>query len=398
MVSDAAQDVEALFAPPPEVAGHPAVAAAARIAAGVLAPHAAAADDPQRGVDPAHLALLAEHGLLSVRMPVAEGGHGASERVDAEVVERISGACGATWFLTTQHRFPQALSRGPLTGLAPEAIALGPAAERYRAGLASARTRAGIAIAHIRRPGPPAVRAEPRPGGWTFSGTADWCTGWGLLDVVMIAATTQDERFVLALLPAAERAGLRAGEPLPLAVMGGTRTVSLTMDDLAIDAEDVLATIDVPAWRAHDAARTANATPASLGLLRRMLVALADLGETRNRPEAVDTAWALAERAARVRSEAYALLTEVPLFERVAERTALRAEATELGVRTAGALVAARSGSALLLTSPEQRWAREAAFHLIQAQTAAVRRAQLGEFTRPAAGQPAGTRGGTLAS
>jgi alkylation response protein AidB-like acyl-CoA dehydrogenase len=387
VVSPAADAVAALFTPGPEVAAHPAVVAASRIADEVLAPHAGAADDPQHGVDPGHLRLLAEHGLLSVRMPVAEGGHGADNRVDAEVVELVSGACGATWFMTTQHRFPQALARGPLTGLPPEAIALGPAAERHRPGLASARTSAGIAIAHIRRPGPPAVRAEPRPGGWTFTGTADWCTGWGLLDVVMIAAATADDRFVLALLPARARPGLRPGAPLPLAVMGGTRTVALEMDGLVIDADDVLATVDVPAWRTHDAARTANTTPASLGLLRRMLVALAELGVTRGRPEAADLALELAERAADRRAEAYALLTEVPMFERVPERTALRAETTELAVRTAAALIAARSGSALLLTSPEQRWAREAAFHLIQAQTAGVRTAQLAAFAHPSGGR-----------
>jgi alkylation response protein AidB-like acyl-CoA dehydrogenase len=378
----AAAAVEALFAPDPRVAEHPAVRSAARIAADVLAPHAGAADDPAHGVDPAHPALLARHGLLSVRIPVAEGGHGADERVDAETVELTSGACGATWFVTTQHRFPQALSRGPLPGLAPEAIALGPAAERHRAGLAAASTAAGIAIAHIRRPGPPAVRAEPRGSGWTFSGTADWCTGWGLIDVVMIAAATPDDRFVLALLPAVERPGLRAGAPLPLAVMGGTRTVALEMDGLEIAADDVLATLDVPAWRAHDTARTANTTPASLGLLRRLLGALAELGTAKDRPAAVELAMTLAERAAHLRSVAYALLT-VPVAERVPERTAVRAEVTELTVRTANALIAARSGSALLLTSPEQRWAREAAFHLIQAQTAGVRTAQLTAFGRP---------------
>ncbi|MET0189030.1 MAG: hypothetical protein ABW212_08540, partial [Pseudonocardia sediminis] len=75
--------------------------------------------------------------------------------------------------------------------------------------------------------------------------------------------------------------------------------------------------------------------------------------------------------------EAYALLTGVPLHERVRERVALRGELGALTVRAAQALVAARSGSALLATSPEQRWAREAAFHMVQAQTEPVRRAQL---------------------
>ncbi len=383
VISPAAAAVEALFAPGPPVAGHPAVAAAARTATEVLAPHAQAADDPGRGVDPAHLALLARQGLLSVTIPVAEGGHGAGARVDAEVVELVSGACGATWFVATQHDLPQALSRGPLPGLSPDAVTLGPAAARHRAGLAAASTSAGIAVAHIRRPGRPAVRAEPRPGGWTFTGVAGWCTGWGLLDVVMIAANAPGGRFVLALLPARPRPGLRAGTPLPLAVMGGTRTVALEMDGLAVDADDVLAVVDAPAWRAHDAARTANAMPASLGLLRRTLVALAELGSARERPEAVELAMTLAERAADRRAEVYALRDEVPMYERVPERTALRGEVTELAVRAANALVAARSGSALLLTSPEQRWAREAAFHLIQAQTPAVRRAQLRAFAGP---------------
>lgn len=95
-----------------DLAGHPAVLAAVRMA-GVLAPHATAADDPARGVDPDHLARLAKDGLLSVTMPEADGGFGAGDRVDAETVELISGACGATWFLNTQHRFPQGMSRSP---------------------------------------------------------------------------------------------------------------------------------------------------------------------------------------------------------------------------------------------------------------------------------------------
>ena len=376
--------VAALFVPEPRVAAHPAVRAAERIAADVLAPHAEAADDPARGVDPAHLALLAENGLLGVTIPVAEGGHGADTRVDAETVELTSGACGATWFLTTQHRFPQALSRGPLTGMPAEAVALGPAAARSRAGLAASTVRAGIAIAHVRRPGPPAVRAEPvAGGGWTFRGAADWCTGWGMIDVVMIAGATADDRLVLALLPARDQPGLRAGPPLPLSVMAGTRTVALEIDGLRVDGDDVLAIVDGPSWRAHDAARTTNTTPASLGLLRRMLTALAELGTARDRADAVDAAHVLGERAADRRAEAYALLTGVPLNQRVDERAALRAEVAELAVRTSHALIAARSGSALLRGSPEQRWAREAGFHLVQAQTVGVRVAQLAALARP---------------
>jgi alkylation response protein AidB-like acyl-CoA dehydrogenase len=374
-VDRGAAAVEALFAPPHPVAEHPAVRAAARLTRDVLAPHAAAADDPAQGVDPAHLALLADAGLFSVAVPVEEGGLGGDAAVDAEVLELLSGACGATWFVHTQHQLPQAAARG-LFGVP------GPAADRHRAALASGSARAGIALAHLRRPGPPALRATPDGAGWRFTGAADWCTGWGLIDLLMIAATAPDDRIVLALLPAQEQPGLHAGAPLRLSVMGGTRTVALAIDDLAIGADDVLAVHDGPAWRAADAQRTANATPASLGLLRRVVVALAALGEERDRPEAVHAAFHLGGHGAALRQRAYTLLRDVPPDECVDERTALRGELTALTVRAAHALVAARSGSGLLAGSPEQRWAREAAFHMVQAQTAPVRAAQLTALAR----------------
>jgi len=177
--------------------------------------------------------------------------------------------------------------------------------------------------------------------------------------------------------------GLRVSEPLPLAVMGGTRTVALSVERLAVAPEDVLLTVDAGAWRAMDARRTANATPASLGLLRRVLVELERTGARRDRPEAVRLAGALARRAAPLRERAYRLLARVPPARRLAERVALRAALAELCVRAAHALIAARAGAAMLLANPEQRWAREAAFHLIQAQTDAVRAAQLAAFGAP---------------
>ena len=130
--SRTADAVAALFAPDPAVAAHSAVRAVRRIARDVLAPHAPAADDPARGVDPAHLALLAEAGQLAVTVPAEEGGLGGDVRVGIETVELLSGACGATWFVVTQHQMPQAVARGTL-GLGDRWTA-GPAVERNRAG------------------------------------------------------------------------------------------------------------------------------------------------------------------------------------------------------------------------------------------------------------------------
>jgi hypothetical protein len=95
----------------------------------------------------------------------------------------------------------------------------------------------------------------------------------------------------------------------------------------------------------------------------------------------VHTALRLGSHGAALRTRAYDLLLGVSAGERAADRVALRGELAALTVRAAHALIAARSGSALLADSAEQRWAREAAFHLVQAQTATVRVAQLTAFT-----------------
>lgn len=366
-----------MIAPVPVPSEHP-VERARRLAVELLEPHAAAADDPARGVRRDHTRALAEAGLLSVRIPEAEGGLGADAVTDVEVTEVLAGACAATWFVVNQHRTPQMLARGGVAGLDPTHFAPRDAGPKHRAALSSAEEQAGLAIAHLRRTGPPVVRAEADGAGWRLHGRADWCTGWGLVDHVMIAATAPGDRYLFTLLPARESAGLRAGDPLPLAVMGGTRTVALEIDGLAVGPDAVLGVADGPAYRELDAARTANPTAATTGLLRRVLRALAAL----DRPGAAELAATLSDRAEDLRAEALALLTEVPLRERIPERLALRGELGALTVRAANALVAARSGAAMLLDSPEQRWAREASFHLVQAQTAPVRAAQLAALGR----------------
>ncbi|WP_093346665.1 acyl-CoA dehydrogenase family protein [Pseudonocardia ammonioxydans] len=111
------------FAPPADLATHPAVVAATDVADRVLAPRTGAADDPARGVTREACEAVAAAGLLSVTVPADEGGHGAGARVDAETVELLAGACGATWFVGTQAPHPAAAgprqAGGPAGGERP---------------------------------------------------------------------------------------------------------------------------------------------------------------------------------------------------------------------------------------------------------------------------------------
>ena len=53
----------------------------------------------------------------------------------------------------------------------------------------------------------------------------------------------------------------------------------------------------------------------------------------------------------------------------------MRAQITKLAQDVTAALIAVQAGRAMLLASPEQRWAREAMFALVQAQTQVTREA-----------------------
>jgi alkylation response protein AidB-like acyl-CoA dehydrogenase len=348
--------------------------ARAREAADVLLGDAADSDDPAVGVQRCVLRWLAAQGLYSVAAPVADGGLGHDERTLCEVEEVLAGADAATWFVLTQHRTPQVLT----------ARSTSPAAHEYREALARGDELGGIAIAHVRRPGPPAVRAEPDgAGGWRFTGRAEWCTGWGIVDLVLIAAVSDDDRVVFALLPAHERPGLRASEPYALAVMGGTRTVGLDLSDMPVAAEEVAAVVEREEWRRRDGDTVLDTKPATMGLLRRVIDETVRTGHERDRPAALEEAQALAATAWPLRERAYELRFSADRGRFVEERLALRGRIAELTVRAAAGLVAARGGSAMYASSPEQRWCREAMFHLVQAQTDDVRAAQLAAFSRP---------------
>jgi hypothetical protein len=76
-----------------------------------------------------------------------------------------------------------------------------------------------------------------------------------------------------------------------------------------------------------------------------------------------------------LRTEAYALRDDLPPEKEVTARTEIRAAVLDLGVRAATACVAATGGRAVQYGDTAGRLAREALFHLIQAQTPHLRKA-----------------------
>lgn len=334
--------------------------ATARVLAEELAPGASATE--RDGVTRSVLDRLAAGGLHGLLGPA-----GPPPAVYRDVAELLAGADGNTWFVWFQHN-PVVKALGASTNDALR--------DRWLAPLSAGIVQTGVAYSHVRAPRP-LVQAEPVVGGWRLTGDIAWCTGWGLLDLVLLGGTAADGRVVLALVPMAGGPTLAPSPPLRLAAMGGTRTVALRLDRFEVAADDVVAVTDGDVWAAGDAFANANVQPSTFG------VAWAALAGLRGHDSA--TAEVLGDRLVEVRRRAYVLADEREPADAIDEKLATRAEALLLGVEITSAYLASVGGRGMDLAHPAQRWAREAQFHLVQAQTGAVRAATLARIRSVAA-------------
>lgn len=354
---------------PSAVADHPAVVAARALAADLLVPAAAEVDAAT--VPRSHLTALAGAGLVGLAGPVAHGGGGAPPPVVREVVETLSGACGSTWFVLTQHAMPLAVTAASTNAAVTD---------RWLRPLATGDALAGVAVSHLRRPGPASVTASRVDGGWEVSGFVGWMTSWGIADVLLLGAVTDDDRHLLALVGAHDQPGLTSLGRMDLAAMGATSTTQLRLENLHVPDDAVVELADRAAWLEKDRCKTANVTPAVFGLLRAALGRLRQVGEKRGDPAILELADALEQEGAALREQAYLLIDDVKAADAVPERLVLRAHANELLVRATSALVVAGAGASMARSDPAQRYAREAMFHLVQAQTGPVRAAEIARF------------------
>lgn len=302
---------------------------AQRLADDVLFP-AALATDAAEVVPRELLDALAGAGLYGLAAPAAVGGLEADFSTVCAVQEALAGGCLTTAFVWAQHLglVHSLTERGT-----PEQQA------RWLEPLARGEIRAGLALGGALAQ--PTLRARRIAAGWALDGLSPFVSGWDRIDVVHTAARTEDDQVVWLLVDGAEGPGLQV-ERLQLAALNATNTVRVSFDGLAIPDERVTAMHpaggDTPpeVLRIHASfalgvasrcCRLLGPTPldAELGSLR---AALDELGP--------DTA-------------------------------TLRAEAGELAVRAAAALMIATGSRSLLLADHAQRLAREALFTLVYA-------------------------------
>jgi len=354
------------------------LAEARRLADEVFRPNAEKADQGDiHGQVAANVRLLAEAGYFGLGISPEFGGMGADDVTRREYTELMASACGVTAFTQQQlHAGGGFLGGGRNEALRREKLPL----------FASGRELCGVAFSHLRRSGPPMVRAERVDGGYRVSGTAPWVTGWGLLDSFILGAMRlpEEDHIYFYVPKAGNEAGLLPGPRIPLAVMNASDTVEVMLDNLFLPDDYVLYERPTEALKRGDYCGISGHVFLPLGGARASVHYLKILAEKRGNDVFAHAAEELTREIDACRHEALtwsgACADQVDYKEHALHA---RAAAIVLAVRAAHATVTATGGSAHLLTMPPQRLLREAIFYTTSAQTPDVQNGTLDLLLSP---------------
>jgi alkylation response protein AidB-like acyl-CoA dehydrogenase len=325
---------------------HPAIAAAENIAEHLLFPTAMQTDASPL-VPRSHLDALADAVLYGIAGPIAYGGAALDIPTASAVRERLASGCLSTTFVWMQHTTPVLeLSTSTNTSLRDACLS----------DLCAGKLRAGIALGGLHQ-GSAGLRAEAVEGGWLISGIAPYITGWGLIDMLLVAALTVDQQTVRCLVDARESRSLQP-EPLRLLAANASATVRGRFDRHFVPEERVVSLAPYTPPPAYDGGGRPNGSLA-LGVTRRCLRLMG--------PSALDD-----ELDARRRQLDEA--TEETMAE-------ARAAAAALAARAASALIVHQGSRSILDAEHAARLYREAAFLLVFGTRPSIRSALLRDFS-----------------
>lgn len=310
------------------------IAEAQQLADDVLFPRSLDAD-VAAGVPETQLQALADAGFYGISTQ-------CSASTIAAIIEAFASGCLTTTFVWTQH----------LGASAAAHFSDGPVRNELAAAMAAGAVRGGVAFAHMLRPGTPMTVATPTAGGWLYSGSAPWVTGWGHINVVHAAARHGDD-IVWALIDAQDSATLSSTQ-INFAVVNATQTDVLAYDDHFVPSSRVTKVENFEAWKARYRLGLRSNGSLALGVAARCCALLGDAAFDRRLVQARET-----------------LNTTDPAD--VALMSKARAAASLLAVNAATALVAQTGGSAVMLSDHAQRLMREAMFVLVQGQTPGIK-------------------------
>jgi alkylation response protein AidB-like acyl-CoA dehydrogenase len=235
------------------------------------------------------------------------------------------------------------------------ACAFGPeSVQSWVPGMAAGDVRATVAFAGLLPE--PRLRCRQDGDSWIIDGIAPWVSGWGLTDIIHVAARAPDDDVVWLLCDTSDP-GFRA-EPHRLLGLDASATVTLQVDGVRVGAERMTSRFPWSEWPARDAAGLRTNGSMAIGVASRCCRLLG--------PSSLD------DELARITAD---LDTGTP-----ETFPSGRAAASAFAVRAATTLVAQGGSGAVERGTDAERLYREAAMLLVFGSRPSIRASLLGSL------------------
>ena len=299
--------------------------------------------DRSSSIPRSHFDHLAALGLYGAFAPIESGGLGLGLAQLCDVIEELASACLATTFVWIQHF---RLLAAALDSNAPAIVG------DLRREIVSGQVKGGVAVTGL-QPGPAKLTATPARGGWALDGEAPWVSGWGAVDLLVVAARGPDNTVVTVVLDAKDRPGLGVTRR-HLSALNASATVKLTFDALFVEEDNELERVPYDPSAERPEGLRVNGSLA-LGVARRCCDVI---GKSALDDDLRDARLELDRADAKTIASA-------------------RAHACELAVRASHALAVFLGSSSVIAGSVAERTAREAQVLLTFGSRPAIRQSLL---------------------
>ncbi|WP_237225610.1 acyl-CoA dehydrogenase family protein [Rubinisphaera sp. JC750] len=305
-------------------------------------------------------------------IPEILGGEDAGREQTARFYLDCSAACLTTSFVMSQRN--AAVSRLVASGNED-------AKQLILPGLASGAEFATVGLSHLstsrQHLATPAVSAVAEADGYRLSGNIPWVTGATYADWLVTGGVTEDGLQVLVALDARQDE-LSFGEPAPLMALNGSATGSVSIENLYIPRERVIAS-PRPNVMKTGGGGTGSLTTSTLalGVAGRAVRGLMQEAEKREQlqPESDQLAAEWKQTVDQLlAAEANPAPPELSLTQTI------RARANSLVLRTAQAYLTACKGAGFVAGHPAERTVRESMFFLVWSCPQPVAQAAMKEF------------------
>jgi len=300
------------------------------------------------------LQACAAAGVFRWFLPTSCGGFGWSESDQVLGYLRLAAADLTTTFVITQ-------LIGACKRIASSENSI--PRERYLDALLAGEKFATVGISHLttssQHLGAPILRATLDGDGYRLDGMSPWVTGAAAADLIVIAATLDNGRELLAAVPTST-AGVTCGTGTELVALSASRTDRVMLANVRVEPDMLLAGPVNGVMRVGVGAGTGGLQTSTLaaGLSRAAVDYL--IRESKKRVDLVEIAQQLDQQ---VHSLCRSLVDAAGGVS--CDAGALRGQANRLVMRTTQAAMTAAKGAGYVDSHPVGRWCREALFFLV---------------------------------